>query len=315
MNNCPPIPFLSRIDSQSCQEWLRHLRLAMPNLKIAQLHDYPLSYWNNSEIAVVANPDPNEFDLLPKLNWIQNLWAGVENLVKELPQQISIVRMTDPQLSRTMAQAVLAWSLYLHRDMPLYAQQQRELIWKQHYLPLTSERTVAILGLGNLGTTACNVLKREGFNVIGWSNSLKSINGVRTMTGKDGLKSTLQEADILVLLLPLTALTRGLLGEENLNQMKKGASIINFARAPILDTEAALAQLRNNRLNHLVLDVFNTEPLPKNNQLWVEPNVTVLPHIAAPTNMITASDIVAKNIKKFLKTGSIPKAVNRTTGY
>jgi glyoxylate/hydroxypyruvate reductase A len=315
MTRFPPVPFVSSINSETRLQWLEHLRAALPDLEIAAFEDHDPDYWQNTKVAIVASPNPQDLMKLPKLEWVQSLWAGVENLVPTLPRHVSIVRMMDPQLAKTMAEAVLTMTLYLHRDLPAYATQQRSGVWKQHAVPLPEDRKVTVLGLGALGCAACASLVQHGFDVSGWSRSPKSIPDVRCFHGDDGLNAVLKTGDIVVVLLPLTEETNGLLDINRLSRLKPGASIINFARAPIIDTNALLENLRSNRLQHAVLDVFATEPLPTSDGLWSTPNVTILPHISAPTNMKTASKIVAYNIQSFIDTGLLAESVDRNKGY
>ncbi|WP_288960911.1 NAD(P)-dependent oxidoreductase, partial [uncultured Sulfitobacter sp.] len=171
----------------------------------------------DTEVAIVANPDPEQLQNMPNLKWVQSLWAGVENLVHTLPDEVAVVRMTDPQLAKTMAEAVLTMTLYLHRDLPKYAEQQLDAVWEQHTLTLPEDRIVGILGLGALGRAACGTLSLNGFDVLGWSRSLRSIPDVRCYFGDDGLAELLSIADIVVILLPLTNETKGLLDKSRLS--------------------------------------------------------------------------------------------------
>lgn len=166
-----------------------------------------------------------------------------------------------------------------------------------------------------MGATAARRLKANGFRVIGWSRSPKTIAGIETFHGEDGLGAVLAQADILVLLLPLTAATRGLIGADALGRMKPGASLINFGRGALIDDAALLARLDSGALDHAVLDVFATEPLPSDSPYWAHERVTVLPHISAPTSVATASRIVADNLRAWLRDGAIPRAVDRRAGY
>ena len=137
----------------------------MPEVTIKTLSSLSPEELSAAEVAIVANPDPQDLLQLPRLRWIQSLWAGVERLVAELPEhsKVEIVRLEDPQMAKTMAEAVLAWVLYLHRDMPRYRRQQQERVWREHDLPLPSERTIGILGLGQLGRMSARVLLDQGF--------------------------------------------------------------------------------------------------------------------------------------------------------
>jgi len=310
------IAFVSRIDDDDLHKWMRALKAAMPNQRIVTIDKMSDDERQHAEVAIVANPDPAELGRLPNLKWVQSLWAGVERMMSELPDtDLSIVRMTDPQLAATMAEAVLAWTLYLHRDMPRYREQQAQQLWRQHDVALPGERTVCILGLGHLGQCAAAKLIGQDFRVCGWRRTACEMDGVETFFGDDGLDAVLAQSDILVCLLPLTDQTRGLLNAKRLAMLPSGAALINFARGPIVDDAALIESLDNAHLRHAVLDVFDIEPLPADDPYWSHPNVTVLPHISAPTNRTTASIIAAKNIEAFLQTGHIPAGVDRNTGY
>ncbi|MCP3674533.1 MAG: glyoxylate/hydroxypyruvate reductase A [Gammaproteobacteria bacterium] len=310
------VPFVHNLPNDNESAWLSILRTAMPKMDIRPIRDISEKDRNSVEVAIVANPAPADLSALPNLKWIQSLWAGVEKLLGELPDdQIAIVRLIDPQLAETMAEAVLAWTLYLHRNMPKYAMQQTQREWKQHDVLMASERTIGILGLGHLGKKSANRLHQNGFKVVGWSRSAKKLPGVETFNGDSGLLEIAKQVDIIVVLLPSTPQTRGLLEHHFFENMKPGASLINFARADIINADALTKGLEDRRIEHAVLDVFLNEPLPKTDPLWNNPHVTVLPHISAPTNMHTASQIVAENLLTYFTSKEIPLAVSRQDGY
>ena len=109
--------------------------------------------------------------------------------------------------------------------------------------------------------------------------------------------------------------TRGLIGRSALARMKPGASLINFGRGAVLDDAALLERLDIGALDHAVLDVFAVEPLPSHARFWTHQRVTVLPHISAPTNVATASAIVAGNLELYFRERRIPETVDRRRGY
>ena len=214
-----------------------------------------------------------------------------------------------------MAEAVLAWVMYLHRDMPTYLRQQAERRWYQHELVLAQSRRIGVLGLGHLGRAAARRLRDNGFSVHGWSRRPSAIAGVPARYGTSGLEPTLADSDIAVVLLPLTDGTRGLLNAERLRAMPAGASLINFARGPIVEESALLDALDGGHLAHAVLDVFATEPLPPEHPYWGHPSVTVLPHVAAPTSRASACRLVKANLERYFETSEVPPAVSREQGY
>lgn len=310
------IALATRMPAEAETAWLQKLRAAMPQERIVSFRDLQAEDLAKIEIAIVANPDPAEIARLPNLKWIHSLWAGVERLVSELGNSaLPIVRLVDPQLSRTMAEAVLAWTYYLFRDMPEYAQLQKERTWQQLPYRRPDAVTVGLLGLGALGAAAAFRLQDAGFNVAGWSRSPKVLNGVETFSGDDGLEAMLRKTDILVCLLPLTQDTQGMLNGKYFSLLPQGASLINFARGKIVVTPELIAALDSGHLRHAVLDVFETEPLPVEDALWHHPKITVLPHISAPTDADTAAAIVAGNIAEYRRSGQLPATVDIARGY
>lgn len=310
------IPFVSRGSRDEVVGWLEALRSALPGFEIDELDALDPSALLEAEVAIVADPAPSDLQRLPKVRWVQSLWAGVERIVAELPDdEMKIVRLEDPQMARTMAEAVLAWTLYLHRDMPRYRRQQAESIWQQHPVCLPSERTIGFLGLGQLGRVAARVLLQRDFSVCGWSRTRSEIEGVATYSGPSGLEAVLSKSDIVVILMPLTGQTRRIINAKTLATMRRGAALINFARGALVDDSALVSALDTGHIDHAVLDVFDVEPLPASSPYWSHPSVTVLPHISAPTTRSTASKIAAGNIARFYETGVIPQAIDRSRGY
>ena len=150
---------------------------------------------------------------------------------------------------------------------------------------------------------------------MGWSKSKKNIANIKTFSGQGGLIEMLKTTNILVCLLPLTKETQGLINRELLTQLPKDASLINFSRGQLVNTKNLINALDKDQLYHAVLDVFEKEPLDPNSPLWVNPKITVLPHITAVTNIETAAEIVKKNILNYRSTGKINSEVDLKKGY
>ena len=310
------IPFLSQSDAAEQKAWIEALSAAMRDERIVPFSELTENERQAASVAIVANPDPTEVALLLGLTWIQSLWAGVERIVHDLQGfKGTIVRLVDPELARTMAEAVLAWTLYLHRDMPAYAAAQRSRRWLPLGYVRPQDRTVSLLGLGELGRASAAVLLHAQFKVQGWSRTVKALDGVMTFHGDEGLREMLARTDILICLLPLTPQTRGLIDAKALAHLPQGASLINFGRGPLIMVDALLDALDRKHLAHAVLDVFEKEPLPTESRLWDHPLVTVLPHISAETNRCTAAAIAAANIDAYRQSGAVPKGIDRSLGY
>ncbi|MFJ2990610.1 2-hydroxyacid dehydrogenase [Collimonas sp. NPDC087041] len=310
------IPFIAANGYAQTSAWVHALQQAMPDKRIISFNEMDNESKANCSVAIVANPNPADLQDLPRLQWVHSVWAGVERLVADIGNKhVKIVRLVDPQLAVTMAEAVLAWTMYLHRDMPAYARQQALRQWKSLDYVRPGNKTVGLLGLGALGEAAATRLLDAGFNVCGWSRATKNIPGVEHFSGETSLKAMLEKADILICLLPLTPETNGLLNAENLACLPDGASLINFSRGPIINDSDLRSALDSGRLKHAVLDVFEIEPLPINQWHWTHPGITVLPHCSAPTDRETASAIVARNIQRYTDEGVIPVCVDMSRGY
>ena len=310
------IVFVSSLEEEVNILWLEHLKPVFKNYEIVLFKDLKEENYNKIEVAIVANPNVQELLNLKNLKWVQSLWAGVEKLVNEIEAtDFNISRMIDKNMSDVMSDSVLAWSFYLYKDMPLYKKQQNQTLWIEHEIKEKNEITITVLGLGELGLASVLKLKNNGFNVKAWSRSKKEIEGISTYCGNSALEELLKQSDILISLLPLSKETKNLFDQKKLKLLKKNASVINFSRAAIFDYKALCLLLDKKHLKHAVLDVFEEEPLAKDSFLWKHEDITILPHISAPTNKKTASRIAYANINEYFVNNKEPLFVDKNKGY
>lgn len=313
MNN---IAFISGSESADQSQWLVEIQKQLPNETILLPEQISDSQAKQIDIAIVANPEPKDLVRFPNLVWIQSLWAGVERLVTEITgKPVKLVRLEDPQLANTMAESVLAWTLYLQRNMAKYAQQQINKQWQQLPSISSSDLRVSVLGAGALGVAALKALKKLDYQVNCWSRTPKQLDGIQNYVGTEGLDAMLSKTDILINLLPLTPDTYHLIDQGLLSKLPKGAKLINFSRGAVIDTKALLKLLDVGHIAHAVLDVFEHEPLAATDTIWSNPDITVLPHISAPTKMCSAAKVIAKNIKNYRENNTMPKFVDIKQGY
>lgn len=267
---------------------------------------------------VVYAPNAGLADFTPykRLKAVLSLWAGVETFQDNETLKVPLARMVDHGLSEGMAEWVLGHAMRHHLGMDLHLFGQ-DGIWRNGdwVPPLARDRTIGILGMGELGTISARYLRVAGFPVCGWSRREKTVDGVEMFFGPDGLHSVLARAEILILLLPLTTATENILDEDALARMPKGAFVINPGRGPLIDDSALLRALDSGRIAHATLDVFREEPLPKDHPYWAHPNVTVTPHIASETRAASASDTIAENIRRGEAGEPFLYLVDRKQGY
>jgi len=269
------------------------------------------------EMALVANPAPGALRDLPRLGFIQSMWAGVDRLLRDdtIPIELPLARMVDPAMSAAMAETALWAVLSLQRDHFAYAAQQRAGVWRVLPQRRADDLHVAVLGLGEMGRTVAQRLVANGYTVLGWSRREAVLPGVASFTRDAALPAVLGHADIVINLLPLTARTHSLFNAQVFSQMKPGASFVNLARGQHVVDVDLLGALNRNHLHHAVLDVFQSEPLPATHAFWSHPKVTVLPHAAAQTDLRSATAVAVANLQAWREGRPVAHLVDRARGY
>ena len=266
-------------------------------------------------IIYAPNSSIKDFSVFTNLKAVLNLWAGVEDVVKNKTLKVPLARMVDEGLTQGMKEWVLGHVMrhHLGTDLHIFGQDGKWRDWSVP--PLAKDRTVTILGLGALGAECASTLAKVGFKVYGWSSTEKSIENVTCHHGFEGLEKSLFGSEIVVLLLPSTADTENIINEKTLSYLAKNAVIINPGRGTLIDEKVLLKSLDDGKLAHATLDVFRQEPLPADHPFWQHPKITVTPHIASETKPQTASQVIAANILRFEKGKPLLYQVNFETGY
>jgi glyoxylate/hydroxypyruvate reductase A len=265
---------------------------------------------------------PGALKELPNLRVILSLGAGVDHLFADpaLPDK-PIVRVVDPDLTNRMSEWVVMHALVNLRQLRRYEQQQRERVWEDDdQQPKAGDIQIGLLGLGVMGKDAAAKLKALGFKVAGWSASPKSLPGVACFSGEDGLKRLLAQTDMLVVLLPLTEATRGIVNASLLAQLNQtgplgGPILINAGRGGLQVEADVLAALDSGALKGASLDVFEQEPLPNDSRLWSHPAVYVSPHNAAISSPKAIAVLVARQIEAYERGESLDHVVDSRRGY
>ena len=266
-------------------------------------------------IIYAPNSSIKDFSDFTNLKAVLNLWAGVEDVVKNKTLKVPLARMVDEGLTQGMKEWVLGHVMrhHLGTDLHIFGQDGKWRDWSVP--PLAKDRNVTILGLGALGAECASTLAKVGFKVYGWSSTEKLVENVICHHGFEGLEKSLFGSEIVVLLLPSTAETENIINEKTLSYLEKNAVIINPGRGTLIDEKALLKSLDDGKLAHATLDVFRQEPLPADHPFWQHPKITVTPHIASETKPQTASQVIAANILRFEKGKPLLYQVNFETGY
>jgi glyoxylate/hydroxypyruvate reductase len=267
-------------------------------------------------------PPPDELKRFPNLKVIFSLGAGVDAILGDptLPLGIPIVRVNDDDLTNRMSEYIVQHVLTHHRQQRRIDENQRNKIWDPFPQHAACAITVGIMGLGVLGADAARKLHMMGFNVVGWSRSLKHVEGVKSFAGASEFDEFLGETDILVSLLPATADTDGIINRVLINKLSRrgpfGAPIlINAGRGRAQIEDDILACLDSGELYAATLDVFRKEPLPVTSRLWSHPRVTLTPHMAADSDPETICRYVYIQIERFERGDALVNVVDRLNGY
>jgi phosphoglycerate dehydrogenase-like enzyme len=218
------------------------------------------------------------------------------------------------------AEWTLAAILAMLRYFPLYLDIQKSGEWKRRfeaatlyaqlhgggqelYPPVLAEeltgKTVLLVGYGAIGKEIERMLAPFDVELIRVARSARTDPKVQAVSELDGL---LPRAEVVILILPETAESRGLIGAPQLALMRQGALLVNAARGPIVDTDALVAALRSGRIR-AALDVTNPEPLPEGHPLWSCPNLLITPHVGASTPQFTprALQVVTGELRRYMK--------------
>lgn len=267
--------------------------------------------------ALVWQAPPDFFSQFPNIEMVVNLGAGVDALMSrsDLPESVFISRLGDQGMAGLMASYVVYGVTKYARNFPAMERAQHEKLWQYiHPTPL-HEITVGLLGIGTLGAAAADVLAALGFNVHAWARSPRNKEGITVFSGREQLATFLSGLDILVVMLPLTPQTRGLIGEAELKVLPRGASLINASRGAVVNEAALLAALERGHLAAAMLDVFEVEPLPQGHPFWEMPNVTITAHLASIAVPEKAALDVAAEMSRVLEGLPPLRRVNTEFGY
>lgn len=295
--------------------WSRALLALAPDLEIRVSPE--LGDPAEIEAALVWKPPGGELARLPNLRLVISLAVGVDSLLEDpgLSAEIPIVRMGEAGMTATMNLYVAHAVLRHHQGIVGFARAQRARRWEYAFPYPATESRVGVMGLGVLGRAAARFVAGLGFPVAGWSRSPKSIPGVSSFYGPQGLAPFLAATDILVVLLPLTAGTRALVGREIFDRLPRGAKLVSCGRGPTIVEEDLLKALRSGQIAEATLDVFAAEPLPSDHPFWGMEQVLITPHCASSAQPEIAAREVVENIRRLRSGEPLLHRVDRGRGY
>jgi phosphoglycerate dehydrogenase-like enzyme len=257
----------------------------------------------------------------PRLKWIQLTSAGADRLLNSgfVEQGITVTTVSGlhaTPIGEFIIGAMLQWAKGAPRT--LRAQIKHE--WTRFAPTELYGKTVGIVGIGHIGAEAARLAKAFGCRVIATKRSATTVETADyadEIMPSSELPRLLAESDYVVLCVPLTNDTRGLIGEKELRTMKPSAFLVNIARGPVIVESALISALREGVIAGAALDVFEREPLPADSPLWDMENVILTPHVSGGTEIYNkrASEIFADNLRRYLSRQPLRNVVDPTRGY
>lgn len=299
-------------------------RIVLENIVARKAEEINDEVWKKVEVLYTNRALPTP-DQAPRLRWIQFHWAGLDHALGEpilLREDIVITSMSGASASQ-MAEHAVMMLLALGHHMPELFAHQRKAEWPSGRWELFTPNelrgsTVGIVGYGSIGRQIARLLQTFGAKVLATKRDIRhpedtgyTIEGLGDPAGDlvnrlyppQALGSMLKECDYVVITLPRTKETRGLVGAKELASFKLGAYLVDISRGEIVDHNALIPLLRERKIAGAALDVFPMEPLPADSPLWKLPNVIITPHIAgfSPQYDERAVELFAQNIHRYVE--------------
>jgi len=269
-----------------------------------------------AELLIAGSLPAGTAALAGRLRWVHALGAGVDALLPELPAGAQLMRVTGVH-EATMCEHAWALILALTRQLAVAVAQQDLQVWRRFPAASLAGRTLAVLGLGAVGGRIAAVGAAFGMRVIGTRRSGRPVPGVAELYPPTATREAIAAADVVVVTLPLTSATRGLLGAEMLAAMRPGARLVVIGRGGVIDEDALVARLRSGALAGAALDVTASEPLPPGSPLWGAPNLLLTPHMAGwnPDHGRRVAAVIAANLDRRDRGLAPLGLVDRARGY
>ena len=253
----------------------------------------------------------------PRLTWIQSLTGGCEQwLAADLPAG-AVLTCARGTHRVQMSEHILAALFLCSKDLAAIVLDQAEGRWRRRVNPTLAGATLGILGLGAIGAEVGRLAALLDIRVIGTKREVTPLVGVERVYPPAETGRVLAEADFVLLLLPSTDDTRGIIGKAALARMKPGAFLLNFGRGDLVVDDDLVAAVRERRIAGAVLDVFTAEPLPAAHPFWTTPGIVVLPHVGGlhPRRDMLVAELWRDNLARFVARRPLLQVVDRARGY
>lgn len=289
---------------------------------------------NDLKEAVIVFGDPNllpqTFHRLPRVQWYQTTWAGIDFINTHLaetgtrPPECPVTRFTGGSFGQSIFDYCVAHLIMTERKLfddykncTLGKKWNKQLLWDYKS---TNEMTVAILGgTGAIGSFVADKFRQLGATVVGYGRKARSElsdGDLPLDLYSNKLEDILPKCDCLISILPDTPDSRGLLNNGVLSQCAERSPVfINVGRGTVIAESEIITALDNKWISTAILDVFEVEPLPESSPLWSHPEVVITPHIAAISRARDCVKLLVEQHKRFLNNEPLLYSVDWQSGY
>jgi phosphoglycerate dehydrogenase-like enzyme len=276
------------------------------------------------EVLFIARIPSNLLQRAPKLRWCQWVGTGIDRLSEAglVGSRVTLTNVTGTNALPIAEHCFLFMLMFAKKETLALAQQKARDYRREAVRPDFLEgKTLGVLGLGGIGSEVARLGKAFHMRVLGLRRSAtrrqENTDGVDVLYPMGELHALLGECDHVVVALPLTEETRHLMGEREFRAMKRTAYLVNVGRGPILDEPALIRALKDGAIAGAGLDVFDTEPLPRESELWGLPNALISPHVSGDLidNRLRATRFFCENLKRYLAGQPLRNIVDPAKGY
>jgi len=274
--------------------------------------------------AKAREPLAKLINQIPSIEWIHSRSAGIDYVTSPtLSNSKAIMTNAKGSFSSTLAEYTMMAIAYYAKDLPRLLQQKQDKNWSKYSVQEIRGSSLGIIGYGDIGRASATLAKAYGMKVVALrrnpalSNNDPCVDLVYD-NSKESIHKVMNTCDYILISAPLTAQTKGMIDKEAFVHMNKNAVLINVGRGPIIDEDAMIEALKKGMFKGVALDVFATEPLPSESELWEMNNVLISPHNMDMTEtfMHEATEFfVHENIPRFIRDETLLNPVDKAAGY
>ncbi len=295
-------------------DWIR--RSGYSSVRSASTANEARALLEGTEVLLCWKFPVGEVELPASIRWIQSMGAGVNDWLngERLSADVTLTRIVG-QFGGPIAEYFFAYLLYLAKDIPRLTAAQHSRAWDPFLTDFLTKKTIGVAGLGSIGKEVVRKARAFDMKVKGLSFTGSSADLVDHHYASVEWKSFVQDLDYLVLTLPLTPQTEGVLTRDLLLTMKPTACVVNVGRGQLIVEQDLVDVMKKGHLRAAVLDVFEQEPLPNSHPFWDMPNVIITPHLSGPSIPEEVCQFFMDNLQRYQEKAPLAGVVDRKLGY